>query len=465
MLGLRAGVGDHERRAGLGARVGQRRVGQRAHVVDHRRAGVERRARHRRAPGVHRHRDPGAGQPLDHRHHAARSPPRRAPARGRCGRTRRPRRSARRRPPRARARCAASASGVRSPGSENESGPAFTMPMRSGRPGSSSSVRSRRRSLTRSPPAPRSPRAGQLAAARGPPPAPPRARPRARRSMRASSQPSSAPIASATARGPAASGAVSSRAASRPSRVRRSSTSRHRARLLLDAPRTAPRPARSGSSGTIRRAELGRAPRPAPAPCARRGRSGRPAARATPRPRRPRLAARPGSSGHPERDLLRAAGRLAALALHDPVHGQLGHPPPGGELAAGDRHEARAGLVQLGLARDVHRLLRVAGRDQRPHARVGAGQVGLASARCRRTRWSRRAGTRCRPRPAARGRAGPRSRCRSCRSASGRARAARRSCARRRPGTIAPASTRRVSRETVTCVPRLGRMRGTSSSA
>ena len=38
----------------------------------------------------------------------------------------------------------------------------------------------------------------------------------------------------------------------------------------------------------------------------------------------------------------------------------------------------RGGLVQLGLARDVDRLARVAGRDQRPHAGVGAGEVGAA---------------------------------------------------------------------------------------
>jgi hypothetical protein len=57
---------------------------------------------------------------------------------------------------------------------------------------------------------------------------------------------------------------------------------------------------------------------------------------------------------------VRAAGRLAPLALDDPVDRELRHPPPGGELAAGDRDEPGARLVQLGLARDVDRLLRVA---------------------------------------------------------------------------------------------------------
>ena len=51
---------------------------------------------------------------------------------------------------------------------------------------------------------------------------------------------------------------------------------------------------------------------------------------------------RRGRSGMAEWDLVGAAGRLAALALDDPVDSQLGHPPPGGELAAGDRYEAGA---------------------------------------------------------------------------------------------------------------------------
>ena len=45
-------------------------------------------------------------------------------------------------------------------------------------------------------------------------------------------------------------------------------------------------------------------------------------------------------------------------------------------------------LVQLGLARDVDRLLRVAGRDQRPHAGVRAGDVAGAERPSRRTRCS-----------------------------------------------------------------------------
>ena len=38
-----------------------------------------------------------------------------------------------------------------------------------------------------------------------------------------------------------------------------------------------------------------------------------------------------------ERDLVRAAGGVAGVALDDPIDGHLRHPPPGGELAAGDR--------------------------------------------------------------------------------------------------------------------------------
>ena len=141
-----------------------------------------------------------------------------------------------------------------------------------------------------------------------------------------------------------------------------------------------------------------------------------------------------GRCRHPERDVGGAAGKVAALALGEPVDGLLRHPPPGRQLAAGDRQHPRGGLVELRLARDVDRLLRIAGRDQRPHAGVGAGQVAAAEAlaevlvdgveqvgRCRR----RRAGPRrCRRR----------SRCRSCRSARARTRAGRRSSARSRRG-------------------------------
>ena len=72
------------------------------------------------------------------------------------------------------------------------------------------------------------------------------------------------------------------------------------------------------------------------------------------------------------------AGRLAPLALDQPVDRLLRHPPPGRQLAAGDRQHPRGGLVELRLARDVDRLLRVAGRDQRPHPGVGADQVAGA---------------------------------------------------------------------------------------
>ena len=79
--------------------------------------------------------------------------------------------------------------------------------------------------------------------------------------------------------------------------------------------------------------------------------------------------------GRAERDLVRAARRVARLALDDPVDRHLGHPPPGRQLAPGDRHHPARRLVELGLARDVDRLLRIAGRDQRPDAGVGAREV------------------------------------------------------------------------------------------
>ncbi len=97
-----------------------------------------------------------------------------------------------------------------------------------------------------------------------------------------------------------------------------------------------------------------------------------------------------------ERDLVRAAGRLAALALDDPVDRQLRHPPPGRELAAGDRDQAGARLEQLRAARDVDGLLVVAQRDQRPHARVRAGHVREPEVAGRRSCGRPRAGT---PRP------------------------------------------------------------------
>ena len=91
---------------------------------------------------------------------------------------------------------------------------------------------------------------------------------------------------------------------------------------------------------------------------------------------------------HAERHLVRHAGGVAPLALDDPVDGHLRHPPPRGQLAAGDRHHPARGLVQLGLARDVDRLARVARRDQRPHPGVGAGDVA-GSERAREERVDR----------------------------------------------------------------------------
>ena len=59
----------------------------------------------------------------------------------------------------------------------------------------------------------------------------------------------------------------------------------------------------------------------------------------------------------------------------------------------------------------------------------------------------------------------PRSRCRWCRRACARATAARRSSARAPAGTIAPPTSGRSSWLIVMCVPRLGRMRGSSASS
>ena len=81
-----------------------------------------------------------------------------------------------------------------------------------------------------------------------------------------------------------------------------------------------------------------------------------------------------------QRDLVRAARRGARLALDQAVDGHLRHPPPRRQLAAGDGDHPARGLVELGLARDVDRLLRVAGGDQRSHAGVGARDVARARA-------------------------------------------------------------------------------------
>ena len=60
-------MGDDERGAYLGARLGHGRVAQPARVVHHRRAGAERRARDLGLPGVHRHERTLGGEPLDER--------------------------------------------------------------------------------------------------------------------------------------------------------------------------------------------------------------------------------------------------------------------------------------------------------------------------------------------------------------------------------------------------------------
>jgi hypothetical protein len=78
---------------------------------------------------------------------------------------------------------------------------------------------------------------------------------------------------------------------------------------------------------------------------------------------------------------VRAAGGVARFALDQAVHGHLRHPPPGGELAAGDRDHPRGGLIEFCLARDVHRLLGIARRDQRAHARERSRQIGVVEGR------------------------------------------------------------------------------------
>ena len=171
------------------------------------------------------------------------------------------------------------------------------------------------------------------------------------------------------------------------SRVRRSRTSATERACSARAAITASA-SRSGWPATIGCRQLRALAGERRARAGRRGRSGRRAARCD-------LGADLDALGrlevlvggrHPERDVGRAAGRLAPVALDQPVDGVLRHPPPGRELAAGDREHPGGGLIELGLARDVDRLLRVAGRDQRPHAGVGAGQVAAARARCRSSR-------------------------------------------------------------------------------
>ena len=72
---------------------------------------------------------------------------------------------------------------------------------------------------------------------------------------------------------------------------------------------------------------------------------------------------------------MRAARRVARLAIDEPIDGHLRHPPPGREFAPGDRDHAAGRLIELGLARDVDGFARIARRDQRPHAGVCARQV------------------------------------------------------------------------------------------
>src|SRR5438874_13602963 len=67
---------------------------------------------------------------------------------------------------------------------------------------------------------------------------------------------------------------------------------------------------------------------------------------------------------------MRAAWRLTAVPLDQPVDRELCHPPPCRQLAASDGDQPAGCLVQLRLARDVDGLAGVAAGDQRPDARV-----------------------------------------------------------------------------------------------
>ena len=423
-----------------GAGVGQLGLAQAAHVVDHRGAGRQRaRAPPARArcPPTRAARRPRAAPRAARR---GRSPPRPAPPRCRCARTRRPRRrSRRRRPPAARPRSASSSSASGRCASENESGVAFTIPISTGSARSVEEQRSRRRQRSSAASRARR-RAARPAAARAPRPAPPRASARAR--ARPARRPSRArrPARAPPTRAPLrARSARARRASSRPSRVRRSSTSAERAAPARARRRRPPRPRGRAGSGLIALAELG---------CRRRQlqhvlrgvavAGGQVGAALLVHPSSSGSSA--GSTRQPQRDLVRAAGRLAALALDDPVDRQLRHPPPGGELAAGDRDEAGARLVELGLARDVDGLLRVAGRDQRPHPGVGAREVagaeGGAEERVDRVEQVVHVVGRGRHVLEAR----PRSRCRSCRRACGRATGSTNTVRPPPAGTITPAS-------------------------
>ncbi len=174
-----------------------------------------------------------------------------------------------------------------------------------------------------------------------------------------------------------------SRAASRPSRVRRSSTSPTDEACSATAANRASA-SRSGCPGDDR-------------PRQRRVGGGQLQHLSRGEPvaageRRVRLLGDPGDprqvlgvGRRPERNLLGAARRLAPVAGDEPVDGKLGHPPPGRQLAAGDRDHPAGGLEQLLPAGDVDRAATVAAGDQRPDAGVGPGEIGAAQAHSRRT--------------------------------------------------------------------------------
>ena len=287
--------------------------------------------------------------------------------------------------------------------------------------------------------------------------------PRASAVIRERLQPSSSP-SSPGHRRDAHRRSRSSGAATSPSRVRRSSTSAtERACSTPGGDHDLGEQVRVAGDDRLGRAR--RAPRRGRARPGPRGRSGRRAARSPRREARRRSRGPPARAGIPSgmSSVRHSASRPSRS--DDPVDDLGGHPPEGGQLAARDREHPRRGLVELGLAGDVDRLLRVAGRDQGPHARVGAGQVVDAETRCRSRRSARRAGTRRRRRSGARCRCRPRSRCRWCptstRPYQGRAKIVRSPPA----GTMqAAVPMSRSSVESVTWVPRLGRILGISSS-
>ena len=212
---------------------------------------------------------------------------------------------------------------------------------------------------------------------------PPPARPRASCLTRAATSPARRPSPRRPA-GPSRR-SRSCGAASSPRRVRRRSTSAT-VRACSRRAATTASASRSGRPSTIGAASFGSSRGELQHRRGPRARSGRRAASSASSPTPSGASRSSGAGRHPERDLGGVAGRLAALALDQAVDGLLRHPPPGRQLAAGDRQHPGGGLVELGLAGDVDRLLRVAGRDQRPHAGVGADQVRARRARRRRSR-------------------------------------------------------------------------------